>query len=218
MKQNQQIVLEWLGLSEGGEVNHPNDPGGHTNHGVTQKTFNAWRKSNGLVPQSVSLLTKGDADKIFVDNYFRPIWFDKLPSGLDYAMVDYAINSGPSKAIKALQKIVGTKVDGVLGVNTMAKINECDPRDLVIVLCEERFAFMKRLKVWPTFKNGWTTRVMGAEIGAQAGDIGVIDRGVRMASGRTSVPAPVSAARGKAVPQGGLLELILSIIAKLSGG
>ena len=47
MSDNQNIVLKWLGLSEGGEVNHPNDPGGHTNHGVTQKTLDAWRKAHG---------------------------------------------------------------------------------------------------------------------------------------------------------------------------
>ena len=114
MKQNQKIVLGWLGLSEGGEVNHPDDPGGHTNHGVTQVTLNAWRKVNGLGKQSVSHLTKAEADTIFIDNYFRPVWFDRLPSGLDYAMADYSVNSGASRPIKALQKIVGAKADGVL--------------------------------------------------------------------------------------------------------
>lgn len=217
MKDNQKIVLGWLGLSEGGEVNHPDDPGGHTNHGVTQKTLDAWRKSNGLGPQSVSHLTKDEADTIFIDNYFRPVWFDRLPSGLDYAMIDYAINSGPARAIKAIQKIVGTKADGVLGVNTMAKINARKAGELVVALCEERFAFMKRLKNWKTFKGGWTTRVMGAEEGAQVDDIGVIDRGVRMAQNRSEIPAPKPSA-GKALPEPiSLLQIILSILSKFGG-
>lgn len=216
MEQNQEIVLGWLGLSEGGEVNHPDDPGGHTNHGVTQVALDDWRKANGLGPQSVSHLTKDEADTIFIDNYFRPVWFDRLPSGLDYAMADYSVNSGASRPIKSLQKIVGAKADGVLGVNTMAKINARDPVDLVIALCEERFAFMQRLKNWKTFKNGWTSRVMGAEIGVQGKDIGVIDRGVRMAQNRSEIPAPKPSA-GKAVASGGIGEMIGAILAAIFG-
>jgi len=217
MLQNRNTVLGWLGISEGGYVNHPKDPGGATNHGVTQKTLTAWRKSKGLGPLNVKLISKKDADDIFMDNYFRPVWFDQLPSGLDYAMVDYAINSGPSRAIRALQGIVGAKVDGVLGVHTMASVNNLNPAMLIIELCEQRLNFMRRLKHWPTFKNGWTTRVMGNKMGAQDDDIGVIDRGVRLARDATGIPAP-QASKGKAIPQGGLAELIKTIIAALMGG
>jgi len=200
-----------MGLSEGGDVNHPSDPGGATNHGITQVTLNNWRKANGLGNISVKQISKADANTIFLDNYFRPVWFDRLPAGLDYAMVDYAINSGPARPIKSLQKIVGTKVDGVLGVNTMSKINQYDKVDLIIALCNERFAFMKRLKHWQTFKGGWAARVMGKKEGVQADDIGVIDRAVRLVQARTNIPAP-KPVEGKAVPQGGLLEIILSIL------
>lgn len=216
MKNNRKIVLGWIGLSEGGEVDDPDDPGGHTNHGVTQVVLDDWRKANGLGPQSVSHLTKAEADIVFLDNYFRPVWFDRLPSGLDYSMVDYGIHSGASKAIRSLQKIVGTDVDGVLGVKSMAKINERDPVDLVIALCEERFAFMQRLKNWKKYKNGWTTRVMGAEEGAQDGDIGVIDRGVHMAQKRSEIPAPKPSV-GKAVASGGIGEMIAAFLAAIFG-
>ncbi|MCH8326714.1 MAG: secretion activator protein, partial [Bacteroidetes bacterium] len=93
MKSNTEQVLAWLGLSEGGYVDHPKDPGGATNHGVTQKTLDAWRDASGFGPISVKLISKTDANEIFIENYFRPIWFDKLPSGLDYAMADFAVNS-----------------------------------------------------------------------------------------------------------------------------
>lgn len=212
MIENQEQVLKWLGLSEGGEVNDPRDPGGHTNHGVTQGALNDYREGLGLGFMSVSHLTKSDADEIFVANYFRPIWFDQLPSGLDYAMGDFSVNSGASRPIKTLQKIVGVKVDGHLGVNTMAAISRFPAEDLVVKLCNARLAFMKRLSIWPTYKNGWTTRVMGNELGVQSGDIGVIDRGVRMATGRTSIPAPTEAVAGKAVETGGLLAVVLAIL------
>lgn len=216
MKQNQKLVLEWMGASEGGYVNHPRDPGGATNHGVTQATLNAWRKAKGLGKQDVKVLTKKDASSIFVHNYLRPVWFDQLPAGLDYAMADYSVNSGPARAIKALQRIVKTKVDGVLGVNSMAAINQRNAAGLITLLCEERFAFMKRLKHWPTFKGGWTTRVMGKHLGAQTDDIGVIDRGIKLAQAQSNIPVP-KPTEGKAIPQGGVGELLKAIIAVILG-
>ena len=91
-------VLKWMGLSEGGYVNHPDDPGGATNFGVTQATWDRVRKSKGLAPKSVKHLKKSEADDIFEKFYLHPVMFDKLPSGLDYTMADFSVNSGPSRA------------------------------------------------------------------------------------------------------------------------
>jgi len=224
MKRNTEIVLRWLGVSEGGYVNHPKDPGGATNFGVTQAVLNAWRRAKGLGPLSVKLMKKGTADEIFIENYFRPIWFDRLPSGLDYAMADFAVNSGPRRAIMKLQKIVGVKVDGVLGVHTMAAVVKWNAGELVIKLCEVRLAYMKVIKnrktgerLWKTFRRGWTARVMGNKMGAQTDDIGVIDRGVKLAAGRADIPAPVEVATGKAQGAESWLAVLIAAILKLIG-
>ena len=209
MKHNEKTVLKWLGVSEGGYVDHPKDPGGPTNHGVTQRTYDAWRRSQGATPISVQYLDREEADAIFVDQYFRPVWFNRLPSGLDYAMADFAVNSGPARAVKFLQRIVGAKQDGVMGVHTMAKVAESNAQNLIVVLCEDRFNFMKSLKTWRTFKNGWTARVMGRYEGVQTDDIGVIDRAVRMTRS-DPVPAPVKATPHRAKPTG-LWAAILAI-------
>ena len=225
MKANTKQVLEWMGVSEGGYVNHPKDPGGATNFGVTQRTLDAWRKSKGLGPMSVKLMKRETADEIFIDNYFRPIWFDQLPSGLDYAMADFAVNSDPRRAITKLQKIVGAKVDGVLGVQTMASVAKWNVAELIIKLCNDRLAYMKVIKnrktgerLWKTFGNGWTKRVMGNKLGAQTNDIGVIDRAVKLAAGRKDIPAPIGANVGKAEGKESWLVALITLIAKLFGG
>ena len=202
MKSNTAVVLKWAGLSEGGYVNHPDDPGGPTNHGVTQATYDAYRRINGKGRQSVKHLKKQVADQIFVDQYFRPVWFDQLPSGLDYAMADFSINSGPKRAVKHLQRIVKAKPDGIMGIHTMAAVGGYNTQHLIITLCQSRLRFMKSLRIWSTFKNGWTKRVMGKRDGVQTDDIGVIDRGVLMAQRDTvgNIPKPTVAAPHKAVP------------------
>ena len=191
MNDNTKQVLKWLGASEGGYVNHPDDPGGPTNMGVTQRTYNAWRRSTGHSGhKSVKHITRDEADNIFVYQYFRPIWFDKLPSGLDYAMADFSVNSGPKRAVKFLQRILKVKVDGIMGLHTLAAINDHKVDELIVTLCDNRLRWMKTLSTWRIFKGGWEPRVMGKLKGVQANDIGVIDRAYMLSRGAESIPAP----------------------------
>ena len=215
MRANLKQTIKWIGLSEGGYVNHPKDPGGATNMGITQRVYDAWRRNNGQQPRSVREITRNEADTIVVEQYLAPIWFDKLPSGLDYALADFAVNSGVSRAVKFLQRILARRghdieVDGVMGAVTMATITkENDPAGLSIDLCNDRMAFLRRLRTWKTFGKGWTRRVMGEEDGVQDRDTGVIDRAVKLANSEpvTSEPKP---APGKG--SGDLASLIERIV------
>lgn len=204
MKDNQQQVLSWTGLSEGGYVNHPDDPGGATNLGVTQRVYSAWRISHGLPARSVRHITQDEAHRLFVEQYFEPVWFDKLPSGVDYCQADYSINSGPHQATKDLQRVLvdlgnDIAVDGQMGVVTLAAVRSEDPALIVSAVCNRRLAFMKSLRHWPTFKGGWERRVMGETSGQQDWDSGVIDRGVRLARNLPQRTEPREAP-GKAAP------------------
>lgn len=196
-------VMNWLGLSEGGYVNDPDDPGGPTNHGVTERVWHGWLKMNGRAKSDVRNVTKAVANEIFSAQYLAPVWFDRLPDGLDYAVADFAVNSGPVRAVKELQQSLikfgqQLAVDGHMGVSTFAAVMAVPDTGLLVAeLCNRRLAFMKRLPIWWKYKNGWTRRVMGEETGAQDDDIGVIDRGVRMAHGAKIVGAP-KGAPGKA--------------------
>lgn len=190
MKHNFDAAMRWIGLSEGGYVNHPDDPGGATDRGITQRTFDAWNHAKGLPQKPVKGISKATAEQILAEQYFAPVWFDKLPDGLDYAMADYSVNSGPARAVKELQRILGVSVDGVMGNETFGAVMDHDADRLIEALCRARMDFMRDLAHWPTFKVGWTRRVMGETEGIQAGDIGVIDRAIKLADAQPHIPEP----------------------------
>lgn len=143
---------------EGGYVDHPRDPGGATNKGITIATFRRYINPNGT-KQDLRKLTTAQAVVVYKRQYWDAVMGDDLPSGVDYAVADFAVNSGPSRAAKYLQRVVGAKQDGRIGPETLSRVMVMDRAKVINQLCDDRLAFMKRLKIWPTFKNGWSRRV-----------------------------------------------------------
>ena len=191
MKANFERALDWVLVHEGGFVNHPKDPGGATNRGVTQATYNAYRKNLGAAPRSVRVIEDAEVRDVYKRYYWDKVSGDDLPPGADYAIFDFAVNSGVSRAAKFTQRIVGTTADGVIGANTLGAIADYGSEKLVKQLCHNRFAWLKRLKTFSTFGRGWTRRVMGEKMGAQGDDHGVIDRGVMLAREQAHIPDPI---------------------------
>jgi lysozyme family protein len=143
---------------EGGYVDHPRDPGGATNLGVTIGTLRAWR-GRPVSKADVKALTKKEATAIYKQQYWDKVAGDQLPAGLDYAMFDFGINSGPSRAVKFLQRILGVKDDGVIGAITLDAVKMHPVNHLIGKLCDARLAWLRRLKTWGTFGKGWTRRI-----------------------------------------------------------
>lgn len=151
-------VMPSVFTHEGGYVDHPKDPGGATNHGITHKTLAAWR-GKPVTKADVRNLSRAEAALIYRAQYWRPILGDELPPGVDYALFDFAINSGPSRAVKTLQKLIGVPADGIMGAITLDAVKKQEPAPLANKLCEVRLAFLQSLKNWPTFGKGWARRV-----------------------------------------------------------
>lgn len=210
MRENYAKIHDWVGLSEGGYVNHPDDPGGATNYGVTQVTFARWRRMRGERISDVKNLSHAEAQQIIEFQFFDKVAADRLPSGLDYAMADYSVNSGPAKAAKALQRILGVTADGIIGVQTLAAVRKEPVEELIKDLCDERWAFMQSLRHFDSFKNGWRVRVWGETMGVQEGDIGVADRATRMAHKAKVIPMPTNAVPGRAEGKGNFLRGFLN--------
>ena len=143
---------------EGGYVDHPRDPGGATNLGVTQATLRAWRKKP-VTKADVKALTHDEATAIYKAQYWDKVAGDALPAGLDYAMFDFGINSGPRRAVEFLQRVLGVKVDGVIGVMTLEAVAKRPAIQLIKELCDARLAWLRKLKTWSTFGKGWTRRI-----------------------------------------------------------
>lgn len=212
MKANFTQVMGWIGLSEGGYVNHPNDPGGPTDRGITQATFDAWNRRHGYPRRTVKGISRETAEAILASQYFAPVRFDDLPPGLDYAVVDWAVNSGVHRAAVELQRLIGATPDGIIAEHTLAALVGQDIPGLIIAYCNRRMAFLRSLRTWKTFGKGWRLRVMGAQDGPQDSDIGVIDRAVRLSRNADNIPAPVTAAPGKATAAPGWFSALLALL------
>lgn len=149
---------------EGGYVNHPNDPGGHTNRGITLDTLRSWRRIRDMPAPTVASLrniTDDEVAEIYRAQYWDAVRGDDLPGGLDYAVFDFAVNSGPGRAAKALQRVLGVTADGIIGANTLAKAHSCMPVHAINALCDARLSWLKTLSTWKHFGRGWTNRVDG---------------------------------------------------------
>lgn len=146
--------------SEGGYVNSPHDKGGATKYGITAATLGSWRKlGRSATPDEVKGLTIGEAAQILTRQYAAPIHYDELPSPIDFLMLDEAVMSGPVRAIIDMQKALGIKADGNLGVQTMTAIKAADLATLVRKYDAQRFSFLRRLHDWIFFGKGWNNRL-----------------------------------------------------------
>lgn len=190
-------VQPWILAHEGGYVNHPKDPGGATNMGVTQRTYDAYRKRTGQARRDVRHISAVERDSIYRLQYWDKIMGDQMPAGVDYAVYDFAVNSGVYRASEYLQSIVGVRQDGIIGLQTLAAVEAMPAVEIIERLCRDRIAFMRRIRhrktnalLWKTFGKGWTRRVMGRWEGVQEGDHGVIDRAVMLANQAQLIPAP----------------------------
>lgn len=154
-------VLKW----EGGWSNNPKDPGGATMKGVTQAVYDSWRMSHRLSKRSVKFITEDELQDIYRRNYWNAIDGDNLPAGVDLAVFDFAVNSGPGRAVKYYEAVRGV-----------------GPKTTIMALCDKRLMFLRGLGTWSTFGKGWSNRVAG-----------IRSKALQMASGGSTAasdPAP----------------------------
>lgn len=144
---------------EGGFSDHPEDRGGATNKGITQRVYNAWREERQLIPRSVKYIEPHEVSSIYYFNYFVAAKCDLLPSALAFQVFDGAVNSGVSRSMKWLQAVVGVEQDGKMGPKTLAAVLASDPEKTIASYLDRRLAFMKGLPTWKTFGRGWQRRI-----------------------------------------------------------
>jgi Putative secretion activating protein len=152
-------TLKW----EGGWSNHPADPGGPTMKGVIQRVYDAWREKNGLPRRSVRLIEDHEVEAIYRENYWNIVRGDELPPGVDLAVFDFGVNSGPARAARYLQKVLKVKIDGVIGPVTLKAANDADPLETIRALMAERRAFLNQIPYKQHFIKGWMRRCDGIE-------------------------------------------------------
>jgi lysozyme family protein len=157
-------VLKW----EGGYVNHPADPGGMTNLGVTKRVWEEW-SGKPATEADMRSLTPEMVSPLYKKRYWNAVRGDDLPSGVDLCVFDCAVNAGPGRASKFLQFAVGATPDGQIGPKTIAAVTSKPADEVIEVFCDLREAHYKSLHTFATFGKGWMRRL--ASIKAESTDM-----------------------------------------------
>lgn len=147
-------ALVFILSKEAGYVNHPKDPGGETNMGISKKQY---------PDLDIKNLTQAKAAEIYRRDYWDKLKLDTFPAPIRLALFDTAVNSGCSTAIKCLQQAVQTEPDGIVGPETLRKAQaafNANPKKLVADVLFWRYRKLVTLDTFPTFGNGWVHRIM----------------------------------------------------------
>ena len=148
-------VIKMVLEHEGGYVNHPSDPGGETKYGISKRAY----------PEvNIADLTEEDAEEIYFSDYWSRIKGEELPAGVACAVMDYAVNSGISRASKALQSVCGiANGDGIIGPATLnavwTTVKNTSEEDVINAVTEQRQGFIRGLSIYETFGKGWERRI-----------------------------------------------------------
>lgn len=147
---------------EGGFVNHPADPGGITNLGVTKRAYEAY-VGRTVSEAEMKKLTPTVVAPFYKTQYWDRVRGDELPAGIDLCVFDFGVNAGPGRAIKLLQRLIGVADDGVIGpmtVNATRAFAERHGVDYVITQYQQlRRNYYKSLSTFKVFGKGWLRRV-----------------------------------------------------------
>lgn len=162
---NFEKCLSLLLKHEGGWVDHPEDPGGATNKGITKKTYESFL-GREVQASELKNISKKDVEKIYKTLYWNKIAGDELPAGIDYIVFDLCVNGGPRRAIRTLQKALNNTVnwelavDGVLGPKTHSALSHpfIDHNKIIDRLTREKGKFYRKLKTFNAFGRGWWRR------------------------------------------------------------
>ena len=165
MDYNYDDCIVMLLQHEGGFSDHPKDPGGETNLGVTKRVYEEWGGTKNMKD-----LTVEDVAPIYKKNYWDRVKADQIPEGLNLCVFDWAVNSGTGRAAKKLQGMIGTTVDGGIGPNTLKALKMyCDTEGVEAAISnytEIRQKFYESLSTFDTFGRGWTRRNQETEMEA----------------------------------------------------
>lgn len=157
MQNNFDACLAEVLKHEGGYADHPADPGGATNRGVTKRVWEEW-VGHEVTKDDIKALTVEDVTPLYRKRFWDACKCDNLHAGVDYVVFDVAVNSGTGRAAKFLQEAVGATPDGSIGPRTLAAADSFGPKLIINKICDRRESFYRSLPTFATFGKGWLRR------------------------------------------------------------
>lgn len=142
---------------EGGLVDNPNDPGGRTNMGITQRYLDHAVAADRSLPTLVDDLTVAQVTGLYRKDQWAAVHGDALPPALAALAIDSAINEGPGAAVMLLQQALGVTVDHVVGPGTIAAAGRA-PASVAAEYAARRATHYAHLNK-DTFELGWMRRL-----------------------------------------------------------
>ena len=148
-------IIEMVLEHEGGYVNHSSDPGGETIYGISKRAY---------PDLDIKNLTVAEAKEIYRNDYWNRIKGEELPVGVACVVLDYSVNSGTSRASKALQSVCGiANGDGIIGPASLnavwVTVKNTSEEDVINAVTEQRQGFIRALSIYDTFGKGWERRI-----------------------------------------------------------
>lgn len=163
-----EVLAPFILSFEGGYCNRKNDKGGPTNKGVTIAT---WRRvgydkdgDGDIDVADLKLITDDEAVNAVLRPHYWNRWkADQIKSqSLANILVDWVWGSG-KWGIVYPQRMLGVKADGIVGVKTLAALNEREPHEFFDMLKVRRQQhFNSIVKNDPTQQEnlkGWLRRL-----------------------------------------------------------
>lgn len=144
------LAFDRLVTSEGGYVNHPDDPGGETKFGISKRSY----------PHlNIAALTRDDAKAIYLRDFWLAGQMDKFDPGLAFQAFDAAVNHGIGNAIRFVQRAARVADDGYIGPLTVAAVLKISPTDMIFRFLAQRGRFWAKLSTYDKFGRGWMNRL-----------------------------------------------------------
>lgn len=144
------MALAFVLNVEGGDMltDDPSDPGGLTRWGVSQRAH---------PDVDVANLTREGAESIYRAHYWDRCQCDKFTPEIGIALFDAAVNQGPDKAIRVLQRALGVDHDGIVGPETLEAAERSIPSELLIQFLSRRAVEYSEGSI--RFRRGWFVRL-----------------------------------------------------------
>lgn len=203
-------VLKW----EGGYSNDKYDKGGATMRGITTSRYRAYRLAKGKLPRSVKKVTDAELRDIYRTYYWNPVWGSQLPPGLDICVFDFGVNSGPTRAIRFLQRALGVRDDGEMGPITLEAIrglSDSYVEKTIREICDARRTFVRGIDTYWRFGRGWENRIAGIRRAC-------LERAGTDDEPQASVPTPLPDEDAQSAEQGRAEEEGARVNPKVAGG